>query len=122
MVAGEGASPPPVRLVKTSENLVSPDQFTPFEKGGQRQGELFLCDNGADPQIVRGLIQRVDLNQTTPEPIFAVAYSKAEGVGGEANIDYSLNVTFICTDKSHLPAKPRPSASARTTGSGAKSI
>ena len=94
--------PSAIRLVKTSGNLLRPDGFTPFEKGGQQQGEVFLCDNGSDTAMIRGIMQKVELNQPEPEPVFAVAYSKAEGVTGKADADYSLFVNFIYTDGTYL--------------------
>ena len=77
-------------MVKTSENLLRPDGFTPFEKGGQQQGEVFLCDNGSDRTMVRGFSQAVVLSQTNAEPFLVRAYSKAEGVTGTPDSDYAL--------------------------------
>ena len=69
--SGAPGKPPPVRLVKTSENLLRPDGFTPYEKGGDRKGETFVCDNGSDTTLMRGIMQKVQLNQAKPEPVFA---------------------------------------------------
>ena len=63
--------PPGVRLVKTSENLLRPDGFAPFEKGGGKEGETFVCDNGNDATVVRGFMHKIRLDQAKPEPVFA---------------------------------------------------
>jgi len=96
------AKSPATRLVKSSENLLKPDGFTPFEKGGDQEGETFLLDNGSDTAMIRGIMQRVKLDQAKPEPVFAVAYSKAQGVTGEADGHYSVFVNFIYTDGTSL--------------------
>ena len=38
--------PQVTRLVKASENLLSPFSFNPFAQGFERQRETFFCDNG----------------------------------------------------------------------------
>lgn len=89
------------------ENLLRPDAWRPWEKGFERQApagqaEVFVCDNGGDAQAQRGVSQTVTLNQTQPEPIVAVAWSKAEGVGGGRDSDYSLYLDLIYTDGTPL--------------------
>ena len=96
------------KLVKTSENLLKPSAFNPNEKGFDRKGDTFVCDNGSDGKAARGIMQVVTLEQTKPEPIFAVVYSKAEGVTGPANSDYSINLELTYTDRSHLYAQFAP--------------
>jgi TolB-like protein len=88
--AGAPGTPPAVRLVKTSENLLKPDRFDPCDKGFERQQDTFVCDNGAETNVVRGASQYLRLNQAKPEPFYVRAYSKAEGVTGSANSDYAL--------------------------------
>ena len=46
--------------------------------------------------------QTVTLNQTKPEPIVATAWSKAEGVGGGRDHDYSLYLDLVYTDGTPL--------------------
>jgi hypothetical protein len=84
------------------ENLLRPDAWRPWEKGFERQAEVFVCDNGGDGQAQRGVSQTVTLNQTQPEPIVAAAWSKAEGVGGGRDSDYSLYLDLIYTDGTPL--------------------
>jgi len=89
------------------ENLLRPDAWRPWEKGFERQvptgqAEVFVCDNGGDAQAQRGVSQTVTLNQAQPEPIVAVAWSKAEGVGGGPDSDYSLYLDLIYTDGTPL--------------------
>ena len=96
---GEGTSLPPVtKLVKASENLLSPYKFEPWGQGFERHREAFVCDNGDDATAGRGVLQPVELRQTKPEPIFAVAYSKAEAVKGPASDGYSLYLDIQHTD------------------------
>ena len=84
------------------ENLLKPDAWRPWQKGFQHQGDVFVCDNGADASVQRGVSQTVTLNQTSPEPIVATAQSKAEGVGGSRNSDYSLYVDLVYSDGAPL--------------------
>ncbi|HLB74896.1 MAG TPA: hypothetical protein VJJ98_12815, partial [Sedimentisphaerales bacterium] len=84
------------------ENLLKDDAWRPWEKGFERQGEVFVCDNGGDAQAQRGVSQTVTLNQTRPEPIVASAWSKAEGVGGGRDSDYSLYLDLIYSDGTPL--------------------
>lgn len=81
---------------------LKPNAWKPWQKGFKRQGNVFICDNGTDAQVQRGVSQAVILNQTKPEPIVAVAWSKAEGVGGGRNSDYSLYLDLLYSDGTPL--------------------
>jgi hypothetical protein len=85
-----------------SENLLDPDAWRPWQKGFQRRGDLFVCDNGDQRGQQRGASQTVVLNQTRPEPIVAVAWSKAEAVTGSPDSDYSLYLDLVFTDGTPL--------------------
>ncbi|MHC4285331.1 MAG: hypothetical protein ACYSWZ_20510 [Planctomycetota bacterium] len=69
-------------LHDAGRNLLKPQAWKPWQKGYEQQGNVFYCNNGPDVQVQRGISQTIILNQTKPEPIVAVAWSKAEGVGG----------------------------------------
>ena len=86
----------------SGENLLKPDAWRPWQEGFQRDGEAFICDNGADTHVQRGASQTVQLNQTRPEPIVAVASSKSEGVTGSADSDYSLYLDLVYADGTSL--------------------
>jgi len=90
------------------ENLLGPDAWRPWHRGFRREGELFVCDNGADVAAQRGAGQTVELNQTRPEPIVATASSKAEGVTGSADNNYSLYLDLSFTDGTHLWGQATP--------------
>jgi hypothetical protein len=89
-------------LDQTSENLLRTDAWRPWEKGFQRQRNLFVCDNGSDATTQRGAGQTIELDQTTPEPIVATASSKAEGVTGSPDHNYSLYLDLTFTDGTNL--------------------
>jgi len=89
-------------LHDAGENLLKPEAWQPWQKGYEQQGSVFSCDNGADAQVRRGISQTIMLNQTKPEPIIAVAWSKAERVGGGRNNDYSLYLDLIYSDGTTL--------------------
>ncbi len=92
----DGATVKQVLDVRTTgDNLLKPDAWRPWQKGFVRQGDVFLCDNGTDGDVQRGVSQTVVLDQAHPEPIVAVAWSKAERVGGSPNSDYSLYLDLI---------------------------
>jgi hypothetical protein len=84
------------------ENLLKSDAWRPWHKGFEQQGKVFVCDNGGDAQVQRGISQTVILNQTVPGPIFATAWSKAEQVGGSRNSDYSLYLDVLYSDGTPL--------------------
>ena len=84
------------------ENALRPKAWKPWQKGFKREGNVFTCDNGADSQVQRGASQTIILSQTRPEPIVAVAWSKAEGVGGSRNSDYSLYLDLVYADGTPL--------------------
>ena len=93
------------RVIDTGEagaNLLEPDGWRGWEQGFRREGKLFACENGADLKVQRGATQTVVLNQTQPEPIVAVAFSKAEGVTGSADTNYSLYLDLLYVDGDHL--------------------
>ena len=91
-----------LELRDAGENLLKPQAWRPWDKGYEKQGDVFFCDNGSNTQVQRGISQNIILNQTRPEPIVAVAWSKAEGVGGGKNNDYSLYLDLVYSDGTPL--------------------
>jgi hypothetical protein len=86
----------------SGENLLKPGVWTGWQSGFVREGDVFVCDNGADSRAQRGVCQTVVLNQDKPEPIVATAWSKAEGVDGAADSDYSLYLDLKYADGTPL--------------------
>ncbi|MHC4742179.1 MAG: hypothetical protein ACYS8Z_09720 [Planctomycetota bacterium] len=84
------------------ENLLRSDGWRAWQEGYVQEGNVFVCDNGGDSSVQRGVSQPVTLNQTKAEPIVATAWSKAEGVGGGRNSDYSLYLDLTYTDGTPL--------------------
>ncbi len=97
-----------LKLRGTAENLLKPDGWQPWQKGFAREGDLFVCHNGADAKVQRGAGQSVVLNQSSPEPIVAVAFSRAEGVTGSADNNYSLYLDLVFTDGTTLWGQAAP--------------
>jgi len=87
---------------QTGENLLRADAWEAWQKGFQKEGDAFACDNGSDGRIQRGVSQHVQLNQTSPQPIVASAWSKAEGVGGNRDSDYSVYLDLVYADGTSL--------------------
>ncbi len=96
----------PVKAVLGTENLgpnlLRPDRWRGYEQGFQPAGDVFVCDNGNQPGARRGVMQHVVLDQKTPQPIVAIASSKAEGVTGSADNDYSLYLDLMYQDGTPL--------------------
>ena len=95
-------------LKPDGENLLKADAWRPWQKGFTREGALFVCDNGGEGSVQRGVSQTVVLNQAAPHPIVATCWSKAEGVGGSANSDYSLYLDLVYTDGTSLWGQVSP--------------
>ncbi len=90
-----------LRAQDTGTNLLKPDAWGPWQKGFVREGDMFVCDNGDTPAH-RGASQTVELNQTKPRPIVAVAWSKAEAVSPGGRGDYALYLDLVYTDGTPL--------------------
>ena len=91
-----------LKLDQSGDNLLKADAWRGWQSGFAREEDTFVCDNGADAQAQRGVSQTVVLNQEKPEPIIATAWSKAEGVGGTRDSDYSLYLDLRYTDGTPL--------------------
>jgi hypothetical protein len=90
------------------ENLLDPGDWRPWQKGFEVKDGIFVCNNASDAQVQRGVSQTVALNQTKPEPIVAVAWSKADGVGGGRDSNYSLYLDLVYSDGSPLWGQVAP--------------
>ena len=87
---------------QAGETLLHPRAWVPFGKGFEYKETWFVCDNGTQAKAQRGITQTVELNQNRPEPIVAVCESKAEGVTGATDRDYSLYLDLIYADNTPL--------------------
>lgn len=104
---GQGrSSGVPVKKVLSADhagqNLLTPTDWKPWQKGFEAEGDIFVCDNASDSNVQRGISQTVVLNQTRPEPIVAFASSKAQDVGGGQDSDYSLYLDLVYSDGTPL--------------------
>ncbi len=86
----------------SGENLLRPDGWRPYEQGFKTQGDVWVCDNGADAKARRGLRQHVVLDQKEPAPIVAIATSKAEGVQGNTEGNYAVYLDLRYQDGTPL--------------------
>lgn len=86
----------------TGENLLRPDAWRGWQAGFARDGETFVCDNGADAIVQRGVSQQIVLNQKAAAPVVAEAWSKAENVGGSRDSDYALYLDLVYADGEQL--------------------
>lgn len=86
----------------TGENLLRADTWHGWHAGFVRDGETFICDNGADANVQRGVSQSVVLNQKTAAPIIAEAWSKGENVSGSRDSNYALYLDLVYADGDQL--------------------
>jgi len=84
------------------ENLLKPTAWRALEEGYRGEGSVFSCDNGANARGQRGVLQRVELNQHRAQRIVASAWSKAEGVTGTIDSDYTLYLDLVFDDGTEL--------------------
>ncbi len=94
---------------------MAPAQARPYGKGFTRDGETYVCDNGADATARRGVSWTIDLNQSVAAPVTASAWAKAEGVEGSPDSGFSLYLDLQYTDGTPLWGQ----AAAFETDSGA---
>ncbi|MBM4018689.1 MAG: hypothetical protein FJ288_10245 [Planctomycetes bacterium] len=87
-----------VGLDGAGENLLKSDAWRPYDKGFVRDGDAFVCDNGADAGAARGAAQTVVLNQPEPRPVIASAWGRAEGVVGPRGSDYAIYLDITYSD------------------------
>ena len=93
---------------QTGENLLKPDGARPYEQGFQREGNVFVCDNGSDAKGQRGVAWSVTLDQKQPEPIVAAAWSKADSVSASPDNDYALYLDLEHQDGTPLWGQAAP--------------
>ncbi|MCX7826910.1 MAG: hypothetical protein N2689_15335, partial [Verrucomicrobiae bacterium] len=90
------------------DNLLKADAWHAWQTGFTRDGDAFVCDNGADASVQRGASQSVTLNQQIAAPIIAEAWSKAENVGGARDNDYALYLDLVYADGTPLWGQVAP--------------
>ena len=101
-------SPKGVRTIaradENQKNLLKDDGWRPYDSACPftRDGETFICDNGADRNAKNGVCQTVVLDQPEPRPIVASVFAKPDGVSGLPNNDYALHVDVIYADGEEL--------------------
>ena len=91
-----------VRFEGAEQNLLRTDGFQPYETGFKLEDGIYVCDNGTDSNVRRGVAQSVTLNQEKPEPIVAEAWSRAENVSGSPNDDYGIYIDITYQDGTRL--------------------
>lgn len=87
-----------VRDAAGAPNRLGEGAWNPWVDGFVTEGDALVCDNGASTKAQRGATRHVVLNQKRPMPIVATAWSKAEGVSGSPDADYSLYLDLIYDD------------------------
>lgn len=89
-------------VMRGGDNVLKADAWQPLQSGFQREADLYVCDNGGDLKAQCGVVQTVILQQSEPTPIVASVWSRAEGVTGSPDSDYSLYLDLTYTDGTHL--------------------
>jgi len=82
-------------------NVLKPSDWQPYERGFTKTNDVFVCDNGTAAGR-RGVWQRVELNQKSPQPIVASVWSKAKNVSGGRDSGYSLYLDLQYADGTPL--------------------
>jgi hypothetical protein len=97
-----------LRADAAGANLLAGDAWRPWQKGFEREGGWLVCDNDQDGAVQRGASQTVVLDQSSPRPIVAVAWSKAENVGGSRDNDYAIYLDLVYQDGTTLWGQTAP--------------
>ena len=90
------------------DNLLPPARWHAYESGFAREGEAFLCDNGADTGARRGAVQTLTFDPPSREPIIAEAWSRAGNVGGARDSDYAIYLDLVYADGTPLWGQTAP--------------
>ncbi|MCC6444607.1 MAG: hypothetical protein IT210_14265 [Armatimonadetes bacterium] len=73
-----------------------------------RSGQASARCSNANSDGRRGIFQRIALNQKTPRAVIVAGWSKAEGVDGGKNADYSIYVDLVYNDGTPLWGQVAP--------------
>lgn len=95
-----------VRGEAAGANLIKADGWRAMKKGDAVEG--LTIDNGTDARAQHGFTQTIVLNQTEPLPIEAIAWSKAQNVGGSHDPDYALYLDITYMDGQPLWGQSSP--------------
>ena len=87
---------------------LAPERAGAYGKGFTREGEAYVCDNGTDGTLQRGVVWSVELNQKTAAPVIASAWAKSEGAEGSPNADFSLYIDLVYVDGTPLWGQAAP--------------
>jgi hypothetical protein len=87
---------------------LAPERAGSYGKGFTREGEEYVCDNGADGTLQRGAAWSIELNQTTAVPVIASAWAKAEGAEGSPDDNFSLYIDLVHADGTTLWGQTAP--------------
>jgi len=87
---------------------LAPERAGSYGKGFTREGEEYVCDNGADGTLKRGAAWSIELNQTTAVPVIASAWAKAEGAEGSPDDNFSLYIDLVHADGTTLWGQAAP--------------
>jgi len=85
-----------------SLTVLTPEKARPYEKGFVRDGETFVCDNGTNVTLLRGVVWSLELNQKEAAPVIASAWGKAEGGEGTSCGEFFLYLDLTFTDGTYL--------------------
>ncbi len=94
----------------TGDNLPRADAWRGFETGFTREGDTFVCDNDGDAKTHRGAAQAVTFDSPSLAPIVTEVWSKAGGVGGSRDGDYSIYLDLVHADGTPLWGQTAPFA------------
>jgi len=83
--------------------LLRREAWVKFGQGFQQRGDVWICESGGGDYSARlGLSQHVWLHQQQPDPILAIAASKAEGVEGPVEGNYAVYLDIQYQDGTPL--------------------
>ena len=102
--------------VEPSLKPLAPERANAYGKGFAREANVYVCDNGGDGRVPRGVVWSIELNQKTAAPLIAAAWAKAEGVEGSPNPDFSLYLDLVYDDGTCLWGQSAAFATGADTG------
>jgi len=96
--------------------FLTPEKARPYCAGFAREGDTYICDNGTNSVVRRGVSWSIEVNQKEAVPVVASAWGKAEEQEGSPGNDFSIYLDIQYMDGGSLWGQCSPFETDAGTG------